>query len=153
MPDLGEVSDRLKVLATQPPTPEHRAELADALDLEREGLDVLAARVLSSWGDEASLTTLRQLLEAQASKEGGAAATRAIARALAPHMNAGDVEWAIDLYLVHAHPCCRDSLLALVEALPPDRAVPELQNRFLALDRSASRDARLALRRFNAGSA
>jgi hypothetical protein len=105
---LGEMSERLRVLARSPPTPQARAEVDLALESKWWGLRVLAIAALGCWGEKADVARLRALLDVHESQWGsweqvrGHAAVEALGGCL---RHPGDDAWALEACLQgHATP-------------------------------------------------
>lgn len=105
---MGEMSERLRVLARSTPTPQARAEVDLALESKWWGLRVLAIAALGCWGEKADIARLRTLLDLHQPQRGtweqvrGRAAVEALGGCL---RHPGDDGWALEACLQgHATP-------------------------------------------------
>lgn len=101
---LRRLAQRLKWLATQKETPERRAEIDIALALPWWGLRGLAIAALGAWGGPANRAWLTERarrpvpLRSPKAERWAAAETLACRRAVAPHCDAADADWLLDLW-------------------------------------------------------
>ncbi|WPH13276.1 zinc-ribbon domain containing protein [Variovorax paradoxus] len=105
---LGEMSERLRVLARSAPTPEAREEVDAALESKWWGLRVLAVAALGCWGTAADIARLRAWADVHPPSWGtweqkrGSAAVEALGGCL---RHPGDDAWALEACLQgHANP-------------------------------------------------
>ncbi len=118
MADLRAVTERLRSLGIQRPTPAARAEVVSALSSKWEGVQAVATRVLAAWGDRDCVDQLRQFLTRCFEREHGWAIRGVVIRALRPIVTAEDVGWVLDLYFGLQGWLPKHELLWLITALP-----------------------------------
>ncbi len=98
MPDLKEISDRLKYLGSQPETPEARAEVEAAFAMKWEGIHAVAEHVLGKWGGRRSVDMLSQLLQNHRENSKGFGVQHAAVHALMECYEPQDIPWILDIY-------------------------------------------------------
>src|ERR1700689_1142728 len=119
--------ERLKQLGTRRASEASRRELLEGLSSKWEGVQVVAARALVSWGDAESLDSVRRKLMEISGKPARWSAAGAIAHALSVHISEEDVDWVVNLCLRHASPRNRFVLFPLFRALPKPAALAALK--------------------------
>jgi hypothetical protein len=145
--DLNAVCSRLDELGRRRPDEKSRAEVEDALSSKWQGVQVVAARALATWGDERSLSLVRGLLERLSQKKAAWAAAGALANALAPKLKPEDLDWVFKLFLSMARRANRYALIPLFEAFDPRISIPALQARLHALTGNEAVDLGMVLNR------
>jgi len=117
---LRDLCEQLRRIGTRPPSVAGSIKLEEALSSKWDGVRVEAAKALSHWGDPKSVDALKCCLVDIACKLNRESAASAIARALYPHLQASDLDWAIDLFVHGSRRYTRDSLGVMFEAFPPE---------------------------------
>jgi hypothetical protein len=113
--DIGALINELRSLASQRPSEERRRRLESGLLSKWDGVRVVAAQALCSWGDEASIASVRAALCSLAVEPVRWSSVGAIAKALAPKLAQADVEWCLDLFVRQSHRDNRFVLTVLFE--------------------------------------
>ena len=126
MDALQETTSHLRAIGAEPPTPERWNEVTAALESKFEGIQVVAARVLATWGGRAAVETLRPWLVKLCDRPDSFHARGAAAKVLAQCVEAQDTEWVLDLYFGLPDALLKHDLLPLIEVLPPDRVRPRV---------------------------
>ena len=120
MDDLKAHAVHLRSLGELPPSPERRAEVADALHHKREGIQSVAAQVLGRWGGRESLDVIRAWLMECFGRKNGWSVRGVAVEQLVTLVEPCDAGWVLELYLAPRDWPTMRELLPLVEALPPD---------------------------------
>ena len=142
-----EWSRRLKELVALEPTEERRDEVRQAIATKREGLCVLSARVLAQWADHESKDRLKSLLDYHSRRPAGWSATGAMSKSIMPLLDASDVDWALELYLVQSKPSVRFTMISLFDAFDPAAVRRKLERRLAEPKGANPRDIRAVLLR------
>jgi hypothetical protein len=129
--DLKLHCEHIATLGTKQPSASARRELDEALYSKWEGVQVTAARALAAWGDEASLTAVRDLLAVLSTRPACWSAVGAIARALAPHVSVDDMEWILELFFEQCRKDNRFAMMPLLLALPRRETLLRIEARGL----------------------
>jgi len=124
--DFRETTRALRLLAREPPTPEQRARVGDALRSKFEGVQSVAAQVLAAWGDRTSVETLRSWLLTVLKRPYGWAIRGVAIRALAKCIDSTDTGWVLDLYFSRPDRLLKHEFLPLAAAVDPTPARPRL---------------------------
>jgi HEAT repeat protein len=127
--DLKAYAVHLRSLGELPPTPERRAEVAEALRHKREGIQSVAAQVLGRWGGRESLKAIREWLGGSFARENGWSIRGVAVKQLAQLVETKDVEWVLELYFGQEDRLSKHELLPLVLVLDPEAARRELTAR------------------------
>ena len=122
MDDLSALAAHLWALAEQPSTTEAKAEVLNALQHKREGIQAIAAQVLGAWGGRESVAALRGWLTECQRRESGWAARGVAVSQLARLVESQDANWILDLYLTVPGWIAKHELFPLVRALAPEVA-------------------------------
>lgn len=125
--DLKAECERLVRLGSKGPSETARTALLDALHSKWEGVQVTAARALADWGDQASLTAIRDVLVHLASKPDHWSPAGAIAHAMAPHMQESDIPWILNLYFLQSKPRNRFSITIIFSHLPVIQTISAIE--------------------------
>ena len=142
MSDLKNISERLKELGGQRPTPESRREVEGALANKWEGVQVTAAKILANWGGPESVSILRDWLHSCDERKYGWSVTGVAVNALAKCVSSADVDWVLEEYFERPGVAAKHELLPLVLSLSPDNR--KVRERLSAESRSPDRDRRQA---------
>src|SRR5688572_16655764 len=106
---LSEMVQHIRALGAGPPTPEVRVAVESYLFSKWQGIQVVAGRVLATWGGRESVDALRAWLlrlyePAPQKKERHWLSTRReVGRCLAKCVTAEDCGWLLALYFSNAH--------------------------------------------------
>ncbi len=145
--DLNALCSRLDGFGRNRPNEKARIEVEQGLSSKWEGVQVTAARTLAAWGDERSLSLIRELLVKMSRKEAAWATTGALSNALAPRLAESDLDWVFDLFLSKARRDNRYALIPLFEAFEPNISIPALEARLTKATSDAASDLRMVLGR------
>lgn len=112
----------LNALAQRRPRPDRLGEVRDALEDKFEGVQTAAVKVLGAWGDADSCKLLRAFITKAFDRPHGWSVRGVAIKALAPHIDKGDVDWVLDIYFGLTEVVTKHEVLPLVLALPADAA-------------------------------
>ena len=118
--DLSAICEELRQIGLRPETPAGREKLEEALSSKWDGVKVAAAKALSQWGDPRSLCSLKVLLSTLVAKPGRLGGVSAVARLLATHMQASDLDWAIEVFIHQSRAANRHAVHLLFGAFDPN---------------------------------
>src|SRR5690348_16552053 len=101
--DLCVICEELRQIGLQNETPAGRKMVNESLSSKWDGVRVAAAKALSQWGDARSVSNLKELLVEVATAPRRSSTTSAVVKALRPHLQFSDLDWAIELFVHRSH--------------------------------------------------
>ena len=129
MDDLKAYAVHLRSLGELSPSPERRAEVAEALHHKWDGIQSVAAQVLGQWGGRESLAVIRAWLTDSFTRRYGWSVRGVAVTQLVRLVEPRDADWVLELYFGRESSLAKHELLPLVLALQPAAARAGLVSR------------------------